>query len=107
MHADENPFAESDALARAKLTTETAKIEWRALQRFFAAGKAIAVAEHLDLVEVAFVISIDDRARLEQWTRSGEVGPVSDALARQWIDADATVWAVVVRPWVLVQAERR
>ena len=54
MHADENPFAEADALARAKLTTETAKIEWRALQRVFAAGKAI---------EGLWLVELDERFR--------------------------------------------
>ncbi|MFW5724155.1 MAG: DUF2288 family protein [Halochromatium sp.] len=28
---------------------------------------------------------------------------MSDAQATAWIEAEAVVWAVVVRPWVLVQ----
>ena len=34
-----NPFEETEEVARAKLVAETAKIEWQALQRFFAAGR--------------------------------------------------------------------
>jgi len=37
------------------------------------------------------------------WTRDLQLGPVTDSQARAWIDSDATLWAVVVKPWVLVQ----
>ena len=34
---------------------------------------------------------------------NGSIAPVADAQAKEWIGNDATVWAVVVKPWVLVQ----
>ena len=37
------------------------------------------------------------------WTRAGRVGPVTDEQAREWLDANALMRAVVVKPWVLVQ----
>ncbi|MGB5834402.1 MAG: DUF2288 domain-containing protein, partial [Thiohalocapsa sp.] len=89
-----------------KLTAETAKIPWRDLQRFFAQGRAIQVAASLDLIDVATRISGDDAKRIRAWMASDLVGRVSEDQAKQWIDVDATVWAVVVRPWVLVQSIR-
>jgi hypothetical protein len=94
---------EDSHLLAAKLSAETAKIRWRELQRFFAQGRAIQVAASLDLIDVAARIGSDDARQVEAWMNAGKVQRVSDHQARQWIDADALVWAVVVRPWVLVQ----
>jgi len=92
-----------DDILRASLNTETARIAWKELLRFFAAGTVIAVDEELDLVEVAIQISNDSKALIEQWMIEKRVGKVSDAQARGWLKTDATLWAVVVRPWILVQ----
>ncbi len=88
---------------RAQINAETAKIGWHELQRFFAQGNAVAVSPELDLVEVAYQVSIDNKSQIEQWMADGVVGPVSDAHAVEWLEARALMWSVVVRPWVLVQ----
>ena len=88
---------------RASVNLETARIAWKELQRFFASGAAFSVDAGLDLVEVAFQISEDNKAQVAQWLESGRVARVSDAQALAWYEADAEVWAVVVRPHVLVQ----
>ena len=90
-------------LIRAKISLETARIPWRELQRLFAAGKVLRVAASLDLVEVAVGIEQDDVEQVETWTANGELQPVDDSEARRWIADDALLWAVVVKPWVLVQ----
>ena len=92
-----------DRLLRAKLNAETGRIAWVELQRFFAAGRAVRVDPELDLVEVALVIHLDRESALERWTDAGQVAPVSDAEAREWLQANALMWSVVVKPWVLVQ----
>lgn len=92
-----------DLLLRAKLEGETAKMPWRELQRFFANGTAIYVAPTLDLVEVAAEISSNNKTEVEAWQASGDLGQISDALALEWYEANALMWSVVVRPWVLVQ----
>lgn len=94
---------EQDELLRAKLNLETSKIPWKELQRFFASGRVISVDPELDLVEVALQMSKDNREQLEEWMSEGKVDRVSDRQAQQWVDADALLWAVVVRPWVLVR----
>ncbi len=89
---------------RAKINSETAKIPWRELQRFFAAGKLRLVAPGLDLVEVAYALQQDDTDAVQSWVENAELASVSDDQARQWHAQDAVLWAVVVKPWVLIQA---
>lgn len=86
-----------------QLLQETAQISWRELQRFFATGKAIAVDDTLDLLEVAQVLAADNARQLQSWMSSGKVDSVTDQQAQQWYDSDTRVWAVVIKPWVLVQ----
>jgi len=95
--------AKLQAMLRDEIHSETSQIAWTELQRFFAAGKAVYVSVDLDLVEVALQVSNDNDERIRQWMDTGKIAPVSDDQARIWIDTDATVWAVVVKPWVLVQ----
>ena len=103
--SDFNPdhFDADDDVLRAKINAETAQIAWTGVQRFFAQGKAVFVRPELDLVDVAFVVARNRSEELNRWIESGLVGPVSDAQAREWIEADALMWSVVVRPWVFVQ----
>jgi hypothetical protein len=95
--------AEDEVSVRAKINAETSKIAWQELQRFFAQGHAVAVSPALDLVEVAFQMSCDNQAVLEGWMQTGQVGQVTDAQALEWLEANALMWSVVIRPWVLVQ----
>lgn len=97
---------ETDAapeLLRAKINQETAKIPWKELQRFFAQGRVILVSPGLDLVEVATMAANDRAEELAAWMSNGQIGKVSDELARSWFESDAALWTVVVKPWVLVQ----
>ena len=89
---------------RASVNLETARIAWKELQRYFASGVAIQVSNDLDLIEVAYQISEDNKAQVGKWMEAGQVGRVSDAQALAWYEADADVWAVVARPYVLVQS---
>ena len=88
---------------RTKVNLETSRIAWKELQRFFASGVAVAVDAELDLVEVAFQFSQDNKGQVERWLITGKIGKVSDQQAATWVETDAELWAVVVSPWVLVQ----
>ena len=90
-------------LERAKIVSETAKIPWLELQRFFAAGKVMLVAAELDLLDVAHAFQLDDIEQVKSWTENRQVGPVNDDQAKHWVASDALLWAVVIKPWVLVQ----
>ncbi|MDZ4218549.1 MAG: DUF2288 domain-containing protein [Methylobacter sp.] len=88
---------------RINVNLETSRIAWKELQRFFASGAAIFVSADLDLVEVAVQISKDNKAQIAKWMDAGQLARVSDAQALAWYEGDAEVWAVVARPYVLVQ----
>ena len=90
-------------LSREKMNLETSRITWKELQRFFAAGKAVSVSLDLDLIDVADQFARDNKVLVEQWMGEGKVGLVADSQALEWFEEDAEVWAVVVKPWVLVQ----
>ena len=92
-------------LKRVKIISETAKIPWQDLQRFFAGGKVMLVDPGLDLVDVAYALQEDDIERVKIWIEAQQVTPVSDDQAKDWISSNATLWAVVVKPWVLVQTQ--
>lgn len=93
-------------LLRAKINGETARFQWKELQRFFAAGTVIAVSTGLDLVEVAMCIANDDKDAVARWMGEGRLGKVSDEQAGAWLDADMALWTVVVKPWILVQQDK-
>jgi len=90
-------------IVREKVNLETSKIAWKDLQRFFASGSAVFIAPSLDLVDVAYQFSIDNKIQVAQWLQNNQVALVSDQQAINWVAADAEVWAVVVKPWILVQ----
>jgi hypothetical protein len=90
-------------MQREELNAETAKISWKELERFFANGTTIYVSPDLDLIDVAMEICHDNKEQMEQWMASDSVGQVSDSQAIEWLEVDATVWSLVVKPWVLVQ----
>lgn len=89
--------------SRAKLNLETSRIAWRELLRFFAAGSVIGVDPALDLLDVAYQMSADNKLLIEQWLSRGQIAKVSDTQAQAWLESDAMLWTVVVKPWVLVQ----
>lgn len=93
----------NEDIARAKIMGETAQIEWKQLQTFFAAGHVLFVAKELDLVEVAYCFSEDDAKTLKPWIDAEQIEAVSDKQALNWVETDAVVWSCVVKPWVLVQ----
>ena len=91
-------------LIRAKINSETARIPWSNLQRFFASGKTLLVKDSLDLIDVAYAFHSDDTETVEQWVKSDKICAVSTDQARHWVAKDSLVWAVVVKPWVLIQS---
>jgi hypothetical protein len=92
-----------DAELRRKLNLETARLAWSELERHFASGAMIYVSDELDLIDVAVRIAQDDKEMVAQWLEDKRIAKVSDKQAKMWHDLDASLWAVVVRPWILVQ----
>ena len=92
-----------DEEASVRILAETAKIAWKELQRFFAQGVVVLVKPGLSLVDVAYEVTRDNEQQVKHWMESGKLQHVSDDQAREWLEANALMWAVVVKPWVLVQ----
>ena len=86
-----------------QINLETAQIHWHELQRFFASGNAVAVDPTLDLTHVAAQIVADNAPQIKAWMDAGLVDAVKDTQAQIWYEQNALVWAVVIKPWVLVQ----
>ena len=86
-----------------RILAETAKIPWKELQRYFARGIVIMVRPGLSLVDVAFEVTRDNEKQIKRWMETGRLQKVSDNQAMEWLEANALMWAVVVKPWVLVQ----
>jgi len=89
--------------SRQDLNFETAKADWSELQPFFAQGIVLHVSSTLDLLVVAEELAADNAPRFEHWLSSGDVAKVSDDQARQWIEGQAEMWTLVIKPWILVQ----
>ena len=96
---DEDPYSIRD-----KLNSETAKIPWRELQHFFAAGKILHVEPYLDLIDVALAMHQDNTDLVQHWLDASRLSPVNDTQAKDWYASDTLLWATVVKPWVLVQS---
>ena len=90
-----------------KINRETSRIKWSELERHFASGSVIYVSEQLDLIDVALRIAHDDKDSIGKWMAAGTVAKVSDVQAQTWTQSDATLWASVVSPFVLVQPEKK
>jgi len=88
---------------RMKLNRETGKISWQELEKHFASGNVVYVSPELDLIEVAYQVSQDNKAAVEPWVTAQQLSPATDAQAVQWYEQNAELWAVVVAPLILVQ----
>lgn len=86
-----------------KLHSETALMHWSDLQRFFAQGKVLCVAESLNLVRTAALFADDNAKDLAPLIDAESVCAPSNDQARTWFDQNIELWTVVVAPYILVQ----
>ena len=91
-------------VTRETLNLETARISWKELEVYYASGNVISVSPELDLIDVALVITNDNSEQLKAWTTQGLIDSVTDEQAQTFHETNATVWAVVIKPWILVQS---
>ncbi len=93
----------NDSDRRQALHAQTARVSWLELEKHFARGVVLRVAEELDLVEVAVCLAGDDKPAAERWLASGQLQRLDVPKARDWSQREPELWAVVVAPWVVVQ----
>jgi len=90
--------------AYAAILGATAQIEWKVLEPHFARGDLLAVDAALDLVQVAAAMMEDNSEAIKGWMDAGQLQVATDSCAADWAERNPdTLWAGVIRPWVLVQ----
>lgn len=94
---------QTDEELRAHLHGETSKLPWTELEKHFARGVVFKVAKGIDILDVALVIARDDKDTLKVWIDNKEVLAVEVEDAQRWHDTSASLWSVVVAPFILVQ----
>lgn len=87
----------------AKLLGETAIIEWKALERFWAKGDLIWVSPTLDLIAVAEAMAENRSEIFAKWRDDGTVGALTAEQALDLQSREPEIWAAVVSPFVLMQ----
>lgn len=87
----------------AKLLGETASITWKELEPFFAKGALLWVDPSLDLIAAAEAVASDEGEKVAAWLAENKLGKLSETRAMDLFERDPQMWAVVVRPWILVQ----
>lgn len=94
---------QSDDELRAHLHGETSKLAWVDLEKHFARGVIFIVAKGTDILDVAIVMSRDDKDTLEKMINDKKVIGAEIEDAKKWHESAASLWTIVVAPWVLVQ----
>ena len=89
---------------RQTLNIESGKCSWNEIQVQFARGMVVVIDQSLDLIDVSEKFVKDDKASIESWMKDKKIWRATDADAKAWVDETPIFWAVVVPPWVLVQA---
>ena len=85
------------------INQECATAPWNELERFFASGNMISIDKSLDLIEVAYEITMDNTQFIEKEMSSKRIITVDDKQALLWSEQDSLLWTVVIKPWILVQ----
>ncbi|HEB67785.1 MAG TPA: DUF2288 family protein [Gammaproteobacteria bacterium] len=87
-----------------ELNRQTAQIRWQELQPHYARGSVVVAEPGLDLLTAAVALAEDDRAQVAAWLDSQLLHRASEDEARNWSRENPLFWAVVVAPWVVIQA---
>lgn len=99
----DNSYINIEVPLEQKINLETARISWHELQPYFARGNCIYIAPELDLVTIAHKIATDDSTAIALLIQEGKINKVSDIMAQQFFNENQAMWAVVIKPYVLVQ----
>lgn len=94
---------QSDEELRAHLHGETSKLPWVDLEKHFARGVVFKVEKGTDILDVAIIMSRDDKDSLEQLINDKKVQGAEIEDAKKWHETEASLWTIVIAPFVLVQ----
>jgi len=86
-----------------ELKGECAPVFYKEVERFFAKGMLVLIADDLDMIETALAIQNDESKQMEQWIKENKVIRVNDEHAIKWSKTNEPLMAIASVPWVLVQ----
>ncbi len=87
-----------------RLEKYTGEVDWPYLRSHFASGALLYVDAALSITAVGAALAADDRAKVEGWLRSGDLVKPGQPHAAHWEAAGGRFTALVVSPFVLMQA---
>ena len=107
-------LSEDQEVSRVTINLETARISWKDLEVLYmdvlmlrSHGCERAAPQHYQKLlstEVALQIIKDNAKSLKNWMTKGKIDTVTDDQAKQYADTQTSVWAVVIKPWILIQS---
>lgn len=89
--------------SRQELQQECAAISYSEIERFFAKGMLVLVANDANIIDVALQVQADDTKALELLISQKKVIRVHDEHAIKWSQENSQLLAVTAVPWLLVQ----
>lgn len=87
-----------------KIAKYTGEVGWKYLEPHFRKGNLLWVDPELDLKEVAKAFTDDQSEQVANWLGTGDLVRIGELHAEQWEGGDDLFLAVVVTPFVLMQA---
>lgn len=94
---------QTDEELRAHLHGETSKLPWVDLEKHFARGVMFKVEKGTDILDVAIIMSRDDKDSLEKLINDKKVQGAEIEDAKKWHETGASLWTIVIAPFILVQ----
>ncbi len=92
------------ATLREELSASLGPVQLSDLRAHLARDAVLVVAPTLDLLDVGEALARDDKATVGRWIESNEIGKPSLELIERWSTEGGSWSAIVVQPFVLVQA---
>jgi hypothetical protein len=83
---------------------DLAEVNWRELKIHLQRDAIIIVAAELDLIEVGVAVAKDDKASVEAWIASNQLGKPTEIQLRSWEQSpDKLFQMLIIQPFILVQ----
>ena len=86
-----------------KLEKYTGVVTWDYLKPHFKSGSLIFVDQSLNLTEVGYAFTEDNKEQIQAWLKSGDLLKPSEPHAQWWEANPQEFTALVVSPFVLMQ----
>lgn len=96
-------MTEQTSTLYAKLLGETAVISWAELQPFSPVAPCSRSMPRWTWWKSPRPLAGDDREKVAAWLSGGGLSKVGEDAAKDFLERDPTLWAVVVAPWVVIQ----